>query len=176
LEEGVWYDDREERFPSMKTKTARRKTETDKIARASSRRAAALKVAKVAVGSVAAGGAAALALKHRRTSQVKKTVQYLEAHLGAPTTAYLSGADDTLAVDRWLEGERPDDLGWRRLQHAYQATRCLVEAYDDMTAQSWFLGMNPSLREESPARVLRNTRDSRIFKDVVLAAREFAET
>ncbi len=148
----------------MKRKVAHREAEAG-----ASGRSAALKVA-------AAGAAAFLVIKHRKTSQVQRAVKYLQAHLGAPTTAYLSGADDAVVVDRWLEGERPEEVRWRRLRHAYEATRCLVEAYDDTTAQSWFLGMNPSLREESPARLLRNSRDSRIFRDVVLAAREFAET
>ncbi len=139
----------------MKTKRALRENDASKIALAASSRGVALTVA---------------------VAQVQKTVKYLRSHLGAPTTAYLSGADDAVVVDRWIEGESPDDVRWRRLQHAYEATRCLVEAYDDTTARSWFLGMNPGLSEESPARLLRNSRDSRILQDVVLAAREFAET
>lgn len=163
----------------MKTETVSLKTKADKVARVRSARAtAALKVARVAMGSAVGGAAtaaAALILKQRRASRIQKAVKYLQAHLGAPTTAYLSGADDDVIVDRWLEGESPDEIRWRRLRHAYEATRCLVEAFDDTTAQSWFLGMNPSLREESPARLLRNSRDSRVLRDVVLAAKEFAE-
>lgn len=160
----------------MKTRAASLETKVDKVASVRVPRAStALKVATM-VGSVAGGAAMAVAYEKAMATRIHKTVKYLKIHLGAPTTAYLSGADDAFVVDRWLEGERPDEIRWRRLRHAYKATRCLVEAYDDTTARSWFLGMNPSLREESPARLLRNSRDSRILRDVVLAAREFAET
>lgn len=130
-----------------------------------------LKVATAALGVGVATAAVA------RTRSQKAVVKYLQAQLGSGMTAYLSGVDDAQIVDRWVQGEaRPDRLHWRRLRSAYDATRVLVEAYDDQTARSWFVGMNPTLADESPARVLRNSRTPRIWGDVVLAAREFAET
>lgn len=111
------------------------------------------------------------------TIKFAPVVKYLQAQLGSAMTAYLSGIDDAQIVDLWMEGEaQPDKLHWRRLRSAYDATRVLVEAYDAQTASSWFLGMNPTFDDEAPARVLRNSRLPRIWGEVVLAAREFAET
>jgi hypothetical protein len=127
--------------------------------------------------AVGLGVATTVAVRRKTSKAQKSVVGYLQAQLGSPTTAYLSGADDAGIVDRWAQGDvRPDKLHWNRLRSAYDATRLLVEAYDDQTARSWFLGMNPTLNDESPARALRNSRNSRIWDDVVLAAREFAET
>jgi hypothetical protein len=111
------------------------------------------------------------------TRKFAPVVKYLQAQLGSPMTAYLSGIDDTQIVDLWMQGKaRPDKLQWRRLRSAYHATRALVDAYDDQTASSWFLGMNPTFDDEAPARVLRNSRFPCIWGEVVLAAREFAES
>jgi hypothetical protein len=155
----------------MKTKVAQKETGAGKVARVIPRRGAAFTMA------VGAATTAAFVLKRSRASQIQKTVQYLRSQLGDRVTAYLSGADDVLVVDRWIQGEtRPDKLHWKRLKSAYEAAQCLVKAYDDQTARSWFLGMNPSFDDQSPARVLRSSKAPRTWGDVVLAAREFAET
>jgi hypothetical protein len=159
----------------MKRKVARTGAVSRSPLRVLERRSAALKMA--AVGAGAAGAVALVKLKRSRTGKIQEAVQYLRTQLGAGTTAYLSGEDDAQIVDLWIEGRvQPDKLRWKRLLSAYAATRCLVDAYDDHTARSWFLGMNPTLDDQAPARVLRNSRGSRVLDDVVLAAREFAET
>jgi hypothetical protein len=154
----------------MKRKFAPKEA-AEAIIRVAGSRGTALKVATVVgIGTVATAAVA-------RSRSQKAVVKYLQAQLGSGMTAYLSGLDDAQIVDRWVQGEaRPDKLHWRRLRSAYDATRVLVEAYDDQTARSWFVGMNPTLADESPARVLRNSKTPRILGDVVLAAREFAET
>jgi hypothetical protein len=158
----------------MKRKFAPKEA-SEAVVRVAGRRGAALKVATAAVG-LGVATAAAIARSNVGRTQ-KAVVKYLQAQLGSRTTAYLSGADDAQVVDLWMQGEaRPDRLHWKRLQSAYDATRVLVEAYDDQTTRSWFVGMNPTLDNDSPARVLRNSRNPRVWSDVVLAAREFAES
>lgn len=109
--------------------------------------------------------------------EVPELVSYLQKTLGFRTTAYLSGLDDVGLVHLWGEGRAfPEELAMRRLVSAYEATLCLVNAYDAQTARSWFLGMNPGFDDEAPARVLRRAEGSKVCEDVVLAAIEFAET
>ncbi len=104
-------------------------------------------------------------------------MQYLQATLGTRVTAFVSGSDDLKTVGCWIQGEtKPDRLSWKRLQSAYEATRCLVDSYDDQTAQTWFLGMNPTFADQAPARVLRTSENPQTWSEIVLAAREFAET
>jgi hypothetical protein len=111
------------------------------------------------------------------SADMTQVVDYLQKNLGARTTAYLSGVDEVTVVEGWSHGTAPLEEATRnRLWSAYHATQCLVDAYDATTARTWFLGMNPIFNDESPARVLRNSRDSQVWGDVVLAAREFAET
>jgi hypothetical protein len=111
------------------------------------------------------------------SADMAQVVDYLQENLGRRTTAYLSGVDDTAMVESWSHGTPPlEDAVRNRLWSAYQATQCLVDAYDPQTARAWFLGMNPTFNDEAPARILRHSRDSDIWGDVVLAAREFAET
>lgn len=159
----------------MKRKFAQKEAGEVRVSSTGSRGAALkLKVATAALGM----GVATTAIVRSSVSRTQRTVvKYLQAQLGSRTTAYLSGADDTQIVERWVQGEvRPDRLHWKRLRSAYDAARVLVEAYDGQTAQSWFVGMNPAFDDESPARVLRNSRTPRVWGDVVLAAREFAES
>ena len=130
-------------------------------------------VAGAAIGAVAGGAL----LRPNPAFEVPELVTYLQMNLGPRTTAYLSGVDDVGLVGRWGQGDvLPDDLPMQRLRSAYLATRCLVEAYDAQTARTWFMGMNPGFDDEAPARVLRDGRSPETWEDVVLAAREFAET
>ncbi len=130
-------------------------------------------VAGAAIG-VVAGGAL---LRPSPAFEVPEVVAYLQMNLGPRTTAYLSGVDDVGLVGRWGQGDiLPDELPMQRLRSAYLATRCLVEAYDAQTARTWFMGMNQGFDDEAPARVLRHGRSPGTWEDVVLAAREFAES
>ena len=168
----------------MKRKVAERKAEAEPLPAAARVAAGGILGAVVGKavgrtnGSAMAGAAIGAALFWPRPSlEVPELVKYLETNLGPRTTAYLSGVDDVGLVERWGKGEAlPDELAMQRLCSAYEATRSLVEAYDAQTARSWFMGMNPGFDDEAPARVLRSGQGSKTWGDVVLAAREFAET
>jgi hypothetical protein len=130
-------------------------------------------VAGAAIGAMAGGAL----LRPIPALEVPELVTYLQMNLGPRTTAYLSGVDDVGLVGRWGQGDAlPDEVSMQRLRSAYLAARCLVEAYDAQTARSWFMGMNPGFDDEAPARVLRHSRSPGAWEDVVLAAREFAES
>jgi hypothetical protein len=138
-----------------------------------------------AIGAVA-GGLLRTALRssrHERHAgildldlELTQIAGYVQKHLGYQTTAYLTGVDDDELVSRWIAGTAlPDGLPAQRLRSAFKATRHLVEAYDAPTAESWFLGMNPTFDDVAPVEILREGRDSQALEDVVLAAQEFAE-
>jgi hypothetical protein len=134
-------------------------------------------VTGAAVGAVAGGFLGKRALKRNQAAlDLAQVAGYVRQHLGYRTTAYLTGVDDTELVGRWAEGlAQPEPLPAERLRSAFEATRHLVEAYDDQTARSWFLGMNSTFDDVAPAKILREGRDSQAWEDVVLAAQEFAE-
>lgn len=107
---------------------------------------------------------------------VPQVVNYLQQHLGAMTTSYLSGADNLDVIGLWAEGKScPEELTAMRLRTAGEATQYLVKAYGDTTARSWFLGTNDLLDRESPAYVLRHGRRPDDWAYVVPAARQFVE-
>lgn len=102
-----------------------------------------------------------------------RVAEYLEAHLGGAVTAYLSGLADARAVTLCASNElAPGPLVRSRLLQAYEATRILVNAYDDETARSWFFGMNPHLDDEAPAYVLRHGNVPKDWQLIVPAAHE----
>jgi len=134
-------------------------------------------IAAAAVGATLSVMAVeAVAAKEAQVEAIPQVVDYLQLHLGAMTTSYLSGADDPAVVGSWAEGKsHPGELSSLRLQTAREATRYIVEAYGDIAAQSWFLGMNDLLDEASPARVLRHGQKPDDWQLVVPAARAFVE-
>lgn len=131
--------------------------------------------AKWATAGALAGGA--LSLRPSPSLDMPQVVDYLQKNLGAKTTAYLTGLDDDSLVGCWANGTaQPEEIEGHRLWSAFEATRTLVEAYDALTARSWFMGMNPAFDDTAPARVLRSSHSQQIWDKVVLAARVFAET
>lgn len=110
-------------------------------------------------------------------AEIPEIVGYLAEHLSPQVTAYLSGIEDPRLVMQWAAGEaRPAPLSRSRLCSAYEATRHIVDAYGDETAQMWFFGTNPVLGDEAPAYVLRHGESPEDWRFVIPAAQEFAET
>lgn len=109
-----------------------------------------------------------------RKVTVPQAAAYLKVHLGPALTAYLAGFSDEEAVASCAAGElHPENTAASRLILGYEATEILVRIYDDETAQSWFVGMNPHLDEDSPAWVLRHGSREPDWEFVVPAAYEF---
>jgi hypothetical protein len=107
------------------------------------------------------------------TAAIPDVVEYLQEHLGGMTVAYLSGLKDTQMLRRWKNGTDPQSIVKRRLRCAYQATRMLVETFDDETAEAWFFGSNSKLDDEAPARVLRVAQSFDDMRLIAPAAKAF---
>lgn len=110
----------------------------------------------------------------REKVTVPEAAAYLKVHLGPALTAYLAGLADEEAVIRCAAGEfHPGNTAASRLVLGHEAAQLLVGIYDDETAQSWFVGMNPHLDEDAPAWVLRHGSRAPDWEFVVPAAYEF---
>lgn len=96
--------------------------------------------------------------------------------LGARLVAYLGGVKETRAVRQWAEGTRDisGDEDLRRLRVAYQAARLLAESDQPAVVQAWFQGLNPTLSDRAPARVLREGDLDEVGPKVLSAARQFS--
>lgn len=79
----------------------------------------------------------------------------LQAVLGQRLTALVAGTPDPKAVGEWARGVRAPHPGKEaRLRLAFQVVELLLQAESERTVRAWFLGMNPSLGDRSPASVI----------------------
>lgn len=96
--------------------------------------------------------------------------------LGARLVAYLGGVKEARAVRQWADGTRAVASGvdLDRLRLAYQAALLLSPRNGPAVVQAWFQGLNPSLGDRSPARLLREGDVDDAGPQVLAAARQFA--
>lgn len=95
--------------------------------------------------------------------------------LGVRLVGYIGRVQLAHIVSNWVSGEAvPGENDQQRLRHAYHAAALLQERYDTVTVQAWFKGMNPALRYEAPAKVLREGEPLDAARQVLAAARSFA--
>jgi len=104
-----------------------------------------------------------------RTS-VAEIARFLQELFGQRLTALIVGIQNPKAVGQWARGERePHPQAARHLRDAFHVAKLLLQVESALTVQSWFLGMNPQLDDETPALLIA-TRPA----DVLRAARAFA--
>jgi hypothetical protein len=100
--------------------------------------------------------------------------------VGAPLTAYLSSVTETRAVRQWETGERsPHPTTQTKLQLALQIAQFLKEEGEGGVIGAWFVGLNPTLDDQSPADLIRlagGEELSAVGRRVLAAAREFIDT
>jgi hypothetical protein len=102
-------------------------------------------------------------------------VSGLREILGVRLVAYIGGVKSARSVSTWADGSgEPGERDRERLRHAFHAAAVLRERYDVVTVQSWFKGMNPSLNDQAPAQVLRDSDPFDGARDVIAAAKSFA--
>ncbi|MHA6694658.1 hypothetical protein [Homoserinimonas sp. A520] len=102
-------------------------------------------------------------------------VSRLREILGVRLVAYIGGVKSARSVSTWAEGTgAPGEVDRERLRHAFHAAALLREQYDATTVQSWFKGMNPSLNDDAPAHVLHGVDPLKGARDVIAAAKAFA--
>lgn len=105
-------------------------------------------------------------------------VKELRSMLGAQLVAYLGGVEETRAVRQWADGQRDISSAavLDRLRLAFQIAKMLTQHDSPAVVQAWFQGLNPTLDDWSPARLLREGSLAETGPQVLTAAREFAAT
>ena len=113
-------------------------------------------------------------LAHRQATEasVREMAELLQATLSRQVTAYITGVKDGKTVSRWASGEVThirDFTIEQRLRTAYQIAKLLLTVDAAPTVRAWYIGMNPSLADISPAQTIREGH----FNDALEAAQEF---
>ena len=104
-------------------------------------------------------------------------VTELRALLGVRLVAYLASVRETRAVNQWCDGTRETDADTvRRLRDAFVIAKTLAQSDPPSVVQAWFQGLNPSLDDRSPARLLREGEPGDAGPQVLAAARAFLAT
>jgi len=87
----------------------------------------------------------------------KDVVIFLRDSLGSLMTAYLIGADSTNNVKTMCQSntEVSSDV-YERVTLAYNVVKKLQAFESDDTIQAFMMGLNPTLGDRAPARVIRN--------------------
>jgi hypothetical protein len=94
--------------------------------------------------------------------------------LGPKLVAYIAGVTETRAVQRWIEGGRPEDPETeKRLRLAAQLAKLIAGHDNGVVAQAWFQGLNPELDDRSPASALRRGDVIIVGPRLLSAARSF---
>lgn len=101
-------------------------------------------------------------------------VTELVALLGRKLTAYVAGAKDVRAVDRWIEGRAPYKDVEERLRFAYRIARMLAGNDHPHVVQAWLTGLNPELNDRVPIRLIREGDLEVVGPRIIGAARAFA--
>ncbi|WP_104134547.1 MULTISPECIES: hypothetical protein [unclassified Cryobacterium] len=108
-------------------------------------------------------------------STLPELVVKLRDILGVRLVAYIGNVKSTRPVTDWASGVRgPGATDADRLRLAFQIALLLRERNEAVTVQSWFKGMNPTLNDVSPARMLREGAPDEVGQEVMAAAKAFA--
>jgi hypothetical protein len=81
--------------------------------------------------------------------------------LGARLCAVIADVKQTSAVRDWVDGVEPTIGRARILRFAFAVAKIIEKRNGRTTAQSWFLGANHTLGDESPALVLSRASSAR---------------
>lgn len=111
-------------------------------------------------------------------AEVPALVSGLRDLLGAQLVAYLGRVKETRAVRQWADGSRAvqDAEDLRRLRVSFHVAGLLAGRDTPAVVQAWFQGMNPSLGDRAPARVLVEDGLDTAGPAVLAAARAFASS
>ena len=85
----------------------------------------------------------------------REIVAELAELIGKKLTAYVGGAKDVAAVERWIAVAEPYDDTEPRLRAAYHVVKFLAEYDEPAVIQAWLVGLNPQLEHQSPLSLLR---------------------
>ncbi|MBE5459432.1 hypothetical protein [Mycobacteroides abscessus] len=107
---------------------------------------------------------------------VPAMVAALANQLGFKLVAYIGGVQETRIVRYWARGvgEPANTQDVERLRLAFRAASLIMARESAAVAQAWFRGLNPTLGDVSPARLLREGDIDVVGPQVLAAARQFA--
>jgi hypothetical protein len=90
--------------------------------------------------------------------------------LGQKLVAFMAGVADAKSVGKWARGQRrPRRETQERLRAAFNVFHLLQEQESPHTVRAWFVGLNPQLDDDSPARAISEDR----LRDVLAAAKAY---
>ena len=93
--------------------------------------------------------------------------------IGKKLTAYIGGAKDVRAVDRWIEGTAPYKDAEERLRFAFRVVKTLSNHEHPHVVQAWLTGLNPELNDRVPIRLLREGKLEAVGPEILAAAHAF---
>lgn len=99
-------------------------------------------------------------------------VDFFRNIFGNKLTAYMAGIKDDKRVNKWVAGEPASAKTEQHLRDAYQVAFSLLTVEGEDVVRAWFIGMNPQLDDQPPARLIRDGR----APEVMAAARSFMES
>lgn len=109
------------------------------------------------------------------TLEIHEIVAKLRDLLGAQLVAYLGKVQETRAVRQWADASRKVSASTdAKLRLAYQAASLIASRNSHTVTQAWFMGMNPQLDDDSPARLIREGKINQVGPDIMSAAKAFA--
>lgn len=109
---------------------------------------------------------------HRKTIEASTAdvARFLQDVLGQKLVAHMVGVTDPKTVARWAKGERsPRGDAEVRLRESYRIFQVLLAKESPYTVRAWFVGLNPQLDDESPARAISEDK----LREVMVAAKAF---
>lgn len=109
---------------------------------------------------------------HAISTPLPAVVQELVDLLGPTLLAAIGGVNETRAVSQWLENRQPQRPNV--LRFALQLAIMVGSVADTAMVRAWFQGTNPSLKDKSPAVLLRSLPLEEIQGPLMAAARSFA--
>lgn len=101
---------------------------------------------------------------------IADTARFLQDVLGQRLTAHIANVRDQRTVGAWATGQNtPRAEAEERLRLALQIVHLLQGDESLHVVRAWFVGLNPQLNDETPAKAIREGR----FKEALTAARAF---
>ena len=112
---------------------------------------------------------------HREATTISFAVLVRELSdlIGKKLTAYIGGAKDVRAVDRWIEGTAPYKDAEERLRFAFRVVKTLSNPEHPHVVQAWLTGLNPELNDRVPIRLLREGKLEAVGPEILAAAHAF---
>ena len=103
-------------------------------------------------------------------NEIKK---YLRENLGDKLVLYLLNLDKNSIINL-NECDYNNELA-KKLENIYYIISPIIKKYDSRTVISWLFGRNTNLEEESPAFVLRHSKDNLDISNLISASKLFVQ-